>query len=91
MQNITDRPLPARNHRFRTVTLAAMGAAAIPVLTACGGASKAGDNDVAAISSPAASAGSAEPSIAADSGRPQLRLDGSEEEHRKLNNAWVRC
>jgi hypothetical protein len=26
-----------------------------------------------------------------DSGRPQLRLDGSEEEHRKLNNAWASC
>ncbi|WP_328783600.1 hypothetical protein OHT68_36030 [Streptomyces canus] len=81
--------------RSRSVALAALGVVAISALPACGGGSsgagKAGDTDVASISSPAASAGSAGPSADPDSGRPQLRLDGSEEEHRKLNNAWVSC
>jgi len=93
---ITDRPRPPRNRRSRTVESAAVVAVAISVLSGCGGGSggagKPGD-DVASLSDPRASAESAKSSAASDSvsGRPQLRLDSTPDEERRLTNAWASC
>ncbi|MEC3995382.1 hypothetical protein VSR01_18310 [Actinacidiphila sp. DG2A-62] len=81
-----------RRHARRAAPLCA-GAAALALLTACSG----GGSGARVASAPPASAGassaatSGSSSATADSGRPQLRLDTSDEEKTRLNNIWSAC
>jgi hypothetical protein len=85
-------------HRRRSAVLAGLGtAAALSLLVACGGNSG-GDGDtasknkgVASIDSPSASGAGVSASAAAESGRPQLRLDTSEEEEARLWQVFSNC
>ncbi len=85
-------------HRSRSAVLAGLGAAAaLALLAACGGGSG-GDGDtaskgkgVASINSPSASGASASVSAAAESGRPQLRVDTTEAERGRLYQIWTDC
>ncbi|MER5435151.1 hypothetical protein [Streptomyces sp. NPDC002588] len=76
--------------------LASLGATALIVLTACGGGGEGGDADkggkgeVASISSPAAG-GSAQPSADPDAGRPQIRLDSTQDDINRMMDAWLAC
>ncbi|MFJ6727440.1 hypothetical protein ACIQPQ_21310 [Streptomyces sp. NPDC091281] len=76
----------------------AVGAFSLALLTGCGGgkdgAATGSDPDVASLSSaPANTSGSAggTASDTGGSGRPQLRLDSSQEEKVKLSNAFNAC
>jgi hypothetical protein len=78
----------------------AVGATALVVLTACGGgdaggggdADNSGQGDIASITSPAAGGGSAQPTTAdSDAGRPQIRLDSTQEEVNRMYDAWSAC
>lgn len=81
-----------RSHARRAAPLC-VGAAALALLTACSG----GGSGAHVASAPPASAGapsaatSGGSSATAGSGRPQLRLDTSDEEKIRLNNIWSAC
>lgn len=65
-------------------------------MVACGGSGGDGntaskDKGVASIDSPSAGDGAASASAAAESGRPQLRLDTSDEERAQLYQVWTNC
>ncbi|MET7487260.1 hypothetical protein [Streptomyces sp. NPDC005538] len=99
MFNHTDRARPDLGHALRTSLVGAVGATALVVLTACGGGGssdaggdgKAKDDGVASINDPSGSGSSAKASADADSGRPQLRLDTSDEEAGRLEAVWTAC
>ncbi|WP_460065288.1 hypothetical protein [Streptomyces sp. YKOK-I1] len=82
----------------RAAVFTAVGAAGLVVLTACGGvggddAGKDGDGEVASLTTPAADGGSAKASASADpdAGRPQIRLDSTNEEVNRMYDAWLAC
>ncbi|MDV9174927.1 hypothetical protein R6V09_33050 [Streptomyces sp. W16] len=84
-------------HRRRSAVLAGLGAAAaLSLLAACGGSDGDGgtaskDKGVVSINSPSASGTSASASAAAESGRPQLRVDSTDEERTRLYQVWTNC
>ena len=86
-------------HRNRSAVLAGLGAAAaLSLLVACGGSDSGGDSaskskGVASIDSPSASGASASASASAakESGRPQLRVDSTDEERSRLYQIWTDC
>jgi hypothetical protein len=84
-------------HRSRSAVLAGLGAAAaLSLLVACGGSDSGGDSaskgkGVASIDSPSASGASASASAAKESGRPQLRVDSTDEERTRLYQIWTDC
>ncbi|MFG2374916.1 hypothetical protein ACGFY9_25985 [Streptomyces sp. NPDC048504] len=85
-------------HRNRSAVLAGLGAAAaLSLLVACGGSDSGGDSSaskgkgVASIDSPSASGASASASAAKESGRPQLRVDSTDEERTRLYQIWTNC
>ncbi|WP_427918514.1 hypothetical protein [Streptomyces sp. cg40] len=85
-------------HRRRSAAVAGVVAtAALAFLSACGGGSGgdgkpvAADKGVASIETPKASAATASESAAAESGRPQLRLDTSEAEQTRLTGVYLDC
>ncbi|MFL5993777.1 MAG: hypothetical protein ACJ736_05575 [Streptomyces sp.] len=102
MQKLTSRSLP-RSRRLtrraaRGTLLIAVGTTAIAVLTACGGGSggtddggKAGGGDVASLPSSGTAGGSAKATTDPDSGRPQIRLDMTQDDIDRLQDAWVAC
>ena len=81
----------------RTAVLSSVGAAGLLLLTACGGvggdddAGKGGDGEVASLTTPAADGGAASASADPDAGRPQIRLDSTNEEVNRLYDAWLAC
>ncbi|MBK3563354.1 hypothetical protein [Streptomyces sp. MBT62] len=85
-------------HRRRSAALAGMAAtAALTLLSACGGGSggdgeaAAKDTGVASIETPKAGGATVSASAAAESGRPQLRLDTSEAEQTRLTGIYFDC
>ncbi|MFK4105120.1 hypothetical protein ACI2L1_34655 [Streptomyces sp. NPDC019531] len=68
---------------------------ALVALTGCGGGGSGGgeanDDGVASINDPSGSGASAKATADADSGRPQLRLDTSDEEATRLFAVWTAC
>ncbi|MGC9538291.1 hypothetical protein [Streptomyces sp. UG1] len=74
-----------------------VGATGLVVLTACGGgggggdADKGGQGEVASISTPAAGGGSAQPSADPDAGRPQIRLDSTQDDINRMYDVWLAC
>ncbi|MFK4105119.1 hypothetical protein ACI2L1_34650 [Streptomyces sp. NPDC019531] len=99
MSNPTDRARPDLGHALRTSLLGVASVTALIVLTACGGGGssdaddngKAKDDGVASINDPSGSGASAKATADADSGRPQLRLDTSDEESARLWGVWGAC
>ncbi|MET7568800.1 hypothetical protein ABZT04_09875 [Streptomyces sp. NPDC005492] len=99
MSNPTDRARPDLGRALRTSLVGVVGATALVVLTACGGGGssdadgngKAKDDGVASINDPGGSDSSAKANAGADSGRPQLRLDTSDEESARLEAVWTAC
>ncbi|MFE2943330.1 hypothetical protein ACFXKG_30395 [Streptomyces sp. NPDC059255] len=90
------RSRPGRSRTPRAALLTLAGATALAVLTACGGGEAdtgtSGQGDVASITSPAGEGGSAPPTGAEpDSGRPQIRLDSTNEEINRMYEAWTAC
>ncbi|MEZ0091949.1 hypothetical protein [Streptacidiphilus sp. EB129] len=82
----------------RAALLAAVGATACVVLTACGssggggGAAAAGSGAVASIPAPGASGATpAPPTTDPDSGRPQIRLDSSQDDINRMYAAHTAC
>ncbi|MEW2401192.1 hypothetical protein [Streptomyces sp. NPDC046862] len=81
----------------RAAVFASVGAAGLLVLTACGGvggsddAGKGSEGEVASITTPAAKGGSASASADPDAGRPQIRLDSTNEEVNRMYDAWIAC
>ncbi|MEU1510772.1 hypothetical protein ABZ490_01210 [Streptomyces sp. NPDC005811] len=83
----------------RATVFTSAGAAGLVVLTACGGggvggsddAGQGGRGDVASITTPAAGGGAASASADPDAGRPQIRLDSTNEEVNRLYDAWLAC
>ncbi|MEU6220467.1 hypothetical protein ABZ845_23560 [Streptomyces sp. NPDC047022] len=86
------RPLP------RTTLLVTAGTTAVALLTGCGGSggtsdgASGGDGNVASLptqgkSGSAAKTGTADP----DAGRPQIRLDSSQDEINRMEEAYVSC
>ncbi|MET7487259.1 hypothetical protein [Streptomyces sp. NPDC005538] len=67
-----------------------VGISALVALTGCGGG-KAKDDGVASINDPSGSGASAKASADTDSGRPQLRVDTSDEEATRLFAVWTAC
>ncbi|WP_405975118.1 hypothetical protein OG496_45935 [Streptomyces sp. NBC_00988] len=82
-------------HRRRSAVLAGAGAAAaLCLLAACGGGgggTASDDHGVASVAGPAAKGGSARPDADDDSGRPQLRLDTSQQERDRLTFVYFDC
>lgn len=84
----------------RAAVFTSVCAAGLMVLTACGGvggnddADKGGGKDeVASLNSPSAGGGSSDASASADpdAGRPQIRLDSTNEEVNRMYDAWQAC
>ncbi|NEB04274.1 hypothetical protein [Streptomyces sp. SID13726] len=84
----------------RAVVSASVGAACLLFLTACGGvggnddADKSGDGgEVASLNSPSAGGGSADASASADpdAGRPQIRLDSTQDDVNRMWDGWTAC
>jgi hypothetical protein len=67
--------------------------ATVLLLAACGGGGSAPQSPprVASLQSPGETVASASATADPDSQRPQLRVDSSEEERLRLNNAWTSC
>ncbi|MEW2117858.1 hypothetical protein AB0945_22255 [Streptomyces sp. NPDC005474] len=103
MQNLTSRSLPRPGRRLprraaRGALLVAVGTTAITVLTACGGGSggaddsgKAGGGDVASLPSSGTGGGSAKATTNPDAGRPQIRLDNTQDDINRMMEAWTSC
>ena len=68
-----------------------IGSTAVVLLSACSGGSAAQDPQVASIQSPAGGAAATRSATAAADPRPQLRVDSSEEEHIRFQNAYASC
>ncbi|MGI5451860.1 hypothetical protein ACQEWB_01475 [Streptomyces sp. CA-249302] len=82
----------------RAAVFTAVGAAGLVVLTACGGVGgnddtdKGGQGEVASLTSPAADGGSAGASTAdPDAGRPQIRLDSTQDDVNRMWDGWTAC
>ncbi|KUO09787.1 hypothetical protein AQJ58_22280 [Streptomyces sp. DSM 15324] len=81
----------------RGALLIAAAATAIAVLTACGGSAgtddggKAGGGDVASLPSSGTAGGSATATTDPDAGRPQIRLDSSQDDRNRMMAAWEAC
>ncbi|MFI6434340.1 hypothetical protein [Streptomyces sp. NPDC050759] len=81
----------------RAAVFTSVGTVGLVVLTACGGGGTGGDADkdlqgeVASLTTPAAGGGSASPSADPDAGRPQIRLDSTQDEINRLFEAWTAC
>ncbi|WP_416984964.1 hypothetical protein [Streptomyces sp. T028] len=85
----------------RAAVFTSVGAAGLILLTACGGvggsddAGNDSDGEVASLTTPAADGGSANASASAsadpDAGRPQIRLDSTNEEVNRMYDAWLAC
>ena len=88
---------PGHNRFHRAAVLTSVGTAALVVLTACGGSGsssgtdKSGQGQVVSLTSPAADGSSASASADPDAGRPQIRLDSTNEEINRLYDAWQAC
>ncbi|MDV7216797.1 hypothetical protein [Streptomyces prunicolor] len=92
MPNPTYRAWPALARFPRPALLTAVGATLLVALTACGGGSdKAGDTGVASIASPDVGGGSSKASADPDAGRPQIRLDSTEDDINRMMNTWLAC
>ncbi|MFI6406831.1 hypothetical protein [Streptomyces sp. NPDC050548] len=85
-------------HQRRSALGAGLAAAAaLSLLSACGGgsggdgSSASKDTGVASIETPKANAGAASASAEAETGRPQLRLDSTDEERARLYAVWTQC
>jgi len=96
----THRAWPALSGLPRPALLTTVAAAALIALTACGSSDSGGgdagkggtsDDGVASIASPAAGGGSAKASADPDAGRPQIRLDTTQEEVYRMHEVWVAC
>jgi hypothetical protein len=102
MQKLTSRSFP-KSRRLprraaRGTLLIAVGTTAIAVLTACGGGSggtddgaKAGGGDVASLPSSGTAGGSAKATTDPDAGRPQIRLDSSQDDINRMQESWLAC
>lgn len=77
-------------HARRAASLCG-GAAALAVLTACSGGAGTGERVASAPPASGASSTAASGGGTAGSGRPQLRLDTSDEERTRLLNIWSAC
>jgi len=81
----------------RATVFTSVGAAGLIVLTACGGgggsddAGKGSKGEVASLTTPAVGGGSASASADPDAGRPQIRLDSTNEEVNRMYDAWLAC
>ncbi|MEU0425057.1 hypothetical protein ABZ235_15865 [Streptomyces canus] len=81
----------------RAAVVTSLAATGLVVLTACGGGGGSGDADenrqgeIASITTPAAGGGSAKPSADPDAGRPQIRLDSTQDEINRMYDAWTAC
>jgi hypothetical protein len=102
MQKLTSRSLPRSRRLTRRAArgslLIAVGATAMAVLTACGGGSggtddggKAGGGEVASLPSSGTAGRSAKATTDPDSGRPQIRLDMTQDDIDRLQDAWLAC
>ncbi|MFJ8630830.1 hypothetical protein [Streptomyces sp. NPDC093568] len=87
-----------RPQAFRLLSSLCLGATALALLTACSQSDGTGPGVVSvpaatsdATSSSGAEASSPTTDAVGDSGRPQLRLDTSDEERVRLSNAWSAC
>lgn len=84
----------------RAAVFTSVGAVGLMVLTACGGVGGnddtdkgGGKNEVASLNSPSAGGTSASANASADpdAGRPQIRLDSTNEEINRMYEAWQAC
>jgi hypothetical protein len=102
MQKLTSRSQPRSRRLTRRAArgslLIAVGTTAIAVITACGGGSggtddggKAGGGDVASLPSSGTAGGSAKATTDPDSGRPQIRLDNTQDDVNRMMEAWTAC
>ncbi|WP_461058502.1 hypothetical protein [Streptomyces pseudoechinosporeus] len=90
---------PGRSRTLRAAGFTSLGATALVLITACGGGDaggggstdEGGQGDVASITSPAAGGGSGESTSDPDAGRPQIRLDSTQEEINRMYEAWAAC
>ncbi|WP_188280090.1 hypothetical protein [Streptomyces sp. CBMA29] len=95
---------PFHTRTPRAALIACLGAASLAVLTGCGGgggggggggSDTGGKSDVASIGSPSANGGSggssAGKSANPDAGRPQIRLDSTQNEINRMYDAWLAC
>ncbi|WP_328491727.1 hypothetical protein OHS59_02525 [Streptomyces sp. NBC_00414] len=86
------RPRP-RIRRVPVLLVPATAVLALATLTACGGDADSGTDVASVIETGTASSAKAREKQAQDpeAGRPQLRLDTSEEEETRLFNVWSAC
>jgi hypothetical protein len=80
----------------RTALFTSVGVAGLLLLTACGGAGggdtdKGGKDEVASLNTPAASGRSAKAGADPDAGRPQIRLDSTQDDVNRMWDGWTAC
>ncbi|MFK4105121.1 hypothetical protein ACI2L1_34660 [Streptomyces sp. NPDC019531] len=80
----------ATDMRVSPLVLFVVGMSALVALTGCGGG-KAKDDGVASINDPNGSGGSAKAGADPDAGRPQIRLDSTQEDITRLWDAFSGC